>query len=79
MQQIDSIQPISKVSVLINRVIRFFDRPRDTTPQSERLMTNIEWPDSDSEPSSRSRDNQLDYGGYNEAFIVQYWASYHSR
>lgn len=79
MQQIDTIQSIPKVSSLIDRVARFFDRPRFSAPQPEQLMTNIEWPDSDSKQPCHGSFKQPVSGGYNEAFIVQYWTSYHSR
>ena len=79
MQQIDTFQALPKVSALFDRVVRFFGRPRFSTPQPEQMVTNIEWPDSDSQPSCHRRDDQPVSGGYNEAFIVQYWTSYHSR
>jgi hypothetical protein len=47
--------------------------------QPSPFITNIDWPDSDSEQSYCGRDNQPVSGGYNEAYIVQYWTSYHLR
>ncbi len=47
---------------------------RFSTHQPDQVLTNIDWPDSD-----YGNDNQPASGGYNEAFIVQYWASYHLR
>jgi hypothetical protein len=54
---------------------------RFSTPQPDQVLTNIDWPDTDfdSKQSSYGSDNQPFSGGYNEAFIVQYWTSYHLR
>lgn len=79
MQQIDTFQALPKVSSFFDRAVRFFGRSRFPAPQSEQIMTDIEWPDSDSEPSCHRSDDQPVSGGYNEAYIVQYWASYHLR
>jgi len=79
MQQADSIQPAPKVSTIFERIARLFCRSRVSTPVSDQFMTHIDWPDSDSEPSCCERDNQPVSGGYNEAFIMQYWASYNPR
>jgi len=79
MQQADSIQLVPKVSTIFERIARLFCRSRVLTPVPEQFMTHINWPDSDSEPSYCERDNQLVSGGYNEAYIVQHWASYHLR
>jgi len=79
MLQADNIQLIPKVSTIFDSVVRFFGRSRFSTPQPEQVMTSIDWPDSDSKPSCCVRDNQPVSGGYNEAYIVQYWTSYHLR
>ena len=79
MQQVDTIQPLPKVSAIFNRVVHFFGRSRLSSSQSDPVTTNIDWPDSDSEQSYCGRDNQPVSGGYNEAYIVQYWTSYHLR
>jgi len=79
MQQIDTFQPQPKVSSFFDRVVRFFGRPRISAPQSEQIMADIEWPDSDPNQSHSVSYNRPVSGGYNEAFIVQYWTSYHSR
>ena len=79
MQQADSIQLIPKVSTIFERIARLFCRSRVLTPVPEQFMTHIHWPDSDSEPSYCERDNQPVSGGYNEAYIVQHWTSYHLR
>jgi hypothetical protein len=50
-----------------------------STPQPDQAMANIDWPDSDSKQSNCGSDNRPVSGGYNEAFIVQYWTSYHLR
>jgi hypothetical protein len=78
MQQVDTNQLIPKASVVFNRIIHFFGSPRISIPQPDRTLSNIDWPDSDSEPGQRSHDSckRPVYGGYNEAIIVQYWASY---
>ena len=54
---------------------------RFLTPQPGHVLTNIDWPDSDfdSKQSYWGSNNQLVSGGYNEAYIVQYWTSYHLR
>ena len=79
MQQVDTIQPVPKVSTLFNRVALFFGRSRLSSPQPDPVITNIDWPDSDSEQSYCESDSQPVSGGYNEAYIVQYWTSYHLR
>jgi hypothetical protein len=85
MQQVDTNQLIPKASTVFNRIIHFFGSPRISIPQSgqsprpDLILSNIDWPDSDSDSkqSYYGSDNQPVSGGYNEAFIVQYWTSYH--
>ena len=77
MQQADSIQPAPKVSTIFERIARLFCRSRVLAPVPEQFMTHFNWPDS--EPSYCERDNQPVSGGYNEAYIVQHWTSYHLR
>jgi hypothetical protein len=79
MQQVDTIQLAPKVSAIFNRVVHFFGRSRLSAPQPDQVMTNIAWSDSDSKQPCCGSDNQPVSGGYNEAFIVQYWTSYHLR
>jgi hypothetical protein len=79
MQQVDTIQPVPKVSTIFNRVVHFFGRSRLSSPRPDPVITNINWPDSDSKQSYSGSDNQPVSGGYNEAYIVQYWTSYHLR
>ncbi len=81
MQQVDTIQLVPKVSTIFNRIVHFFGSPRFSTPQPDQVMINIDWPDSDfdSKQPYYGNDNQPVSGGYNEAFIVQYWTSYHLR
>jgi hypothetical protein len=78
MQQVDTNQLISQASTVFNRIIHFFGSPRISIPQPDRILSNIDWPDSDPEPGQPFHDSckQPVCGGYNEAFIVQYWASY---
>jgi len=81
MQQANTIQLVPKASSVFNRVIRLFGSSRYSAPEPDLVITNIDWPDfdSNSKQSCCGSDNQLVSGGYNEAFIVQYWASYHLR
>ena len=79
MQQIDTIQLAPKGSTIFNRIVNFFVGSRITAPQSQRLTTNVVWPDSDSKQPCNEGENQHVSGGYNEAFIVQHWASYNIR
>jgi hypothetical protein len=83
MQQVDTIQPASRASTIFDRVVHFFDKSRLPTAQPDQVIFNIKWPDSDSNsdpmPHNHQRNEQPISGGYNEAFIVQYWASYHIR
>ena len=79
MQQLDTIQLIPKASAIIDKLVHLFGSSRYSTPQPDQVMTNIEWPDSDSEQSYCESDNQPVSGGYNEAYIVQHWTSYHLR
>jgi hypothetical protein len=78
MQQVDTNQLISQASTVFNGIIHFFGSPRISIPQPERILSNIDWPDSDSESGQPPHDSckRSVCGGYNEAFIVQYWASY---
>lgn len=81
MQHADIIRLSPKISTLFNRVIHFFNSSRLSTPLPDQGQCNIEWPDSDPEsgqPSEGSCKRPV-CGGYNEAYIVQYWASYHLR
>ena len=79
MQQVDTIQLVPKVSAIFNRVVHFFGSSRLSTPQSDQAMANIDWPDSEPKLSNCRSDNRPVSGGYNEAFIVQHWTSYHLR
>ena len=83
MQQVDTIQLGSNVSPFFSRVVHFFEKSRFSTPQPDQDISNIDWPDSDPnsapKPHYQGRNEQPISGGYNEAFIVQYWTSYHLR
>jgi hypothetical protein len=83
MQQVDSIQLVPKVATIFNRVVHFFASSRVSTRQSDQVICNIDWPDSDPDFDPRKHyhgpHEQPISGGYNEAFIVQYWTSYHLR
>ena len=79
MQQVDTILLVPKVSAIFNKVVHFFGHSRLPSTQSNPVTINIDWPDSDFEQSYCGRDNQPVSGGYNEAYIVQYWTSYHLR
>ncbi len=81
MQQADTIRLAPEVSTIFNRVIHFFGSSRNSAPQPDQVLSNIDWPDSesDSKQSYYGSDNQPVSGGYNEAFFVQYWTSYHLR
>ena len=79
MQQIDTIQLAPKGSTIFNRIVNSFVGSRIAATPSQRLTTNVVWPDSDSKPSCRGYENQHDCGGYNEAFIVQHWVSFDIR
>ncbi len=83
MQQADTIQLVPKGSTIFNRVIHFFGRSRFSTPQPDQVLSNIDWPDSEPESDSKQpyygNYKQPISGGYNDAFIVQYWTSYHLR
>jgi len=83
MQQASIIQLSPKASSVFKRVIRFFGNSRYSTPQSDQALSSIEWPDSNLEHDSKQPHHgsykQPISGGYNEAFIVQYWTSYHLR
>ena len=83
MQHADTIRLSLKISTLFNRVIHFFSSARLSTPLPDQGQSNIERPDSDPEsdfkqPCHGSYKQPIS-GGYNEAFIVQYWTSYHLR
>jgi len=79
MQQVDTIQLVPKVSAILNTVVHFLGSFRYSTPQHGQPMINNDWPDSDSIKPYCENDNQPVSGGYNEAYIVQYWTSYRLR
>jgi len=79
MQQVDTVQLAPKISVIFDRIAHLFGSSRLSTPQPDLVMTNIDWPDSDSKHSYCGSDYQPVSGGYNEAFIMQHWASYSPR
>ena len=81
MQQVDTNQLIPKASTVFNRIIHFFGSPQKLIARPNRVLFNIDWHDSDSESGQPSHDSckRPVCGGYNEAYIVQYWASYHLR
>jgi hypothetical protein len=83
MQQADTTILVPKASTIFNRVSHFFGIARFSTPQPDQVLSNIDWPDSDSESDPkqpyRGSYKQPFSGGYNEAYIVQYWTSYHLR
>jgi hypothetical protein len=83
MQQVDTIKLVPKVATIFSRVVHFFASSRISNPQPDQVVSNIDWPDSDSNSDFKQSycgsDNQPVSGGYNEAFIVQYWTSYHLR
>jgi hypothetical protein len=83
MQQANTIQLAPKASSVMNRIIRLFCNSRYSVPQSDQALSSIEWPDSNLEHDSKQPHHgsykQPISGGYNEAFIVQCWASYHLR
>ena len=60
MQQVDTIQPVTKVATIFYRVVHFFDRPLFSTPPPDQIVTNIDWPDSDldSKQTSCGSDNR---------------------
>jgi hypothetical protein len=47
MQQVDTLQPVPKVSTIFNRVIHFFAGSRVSIPPPDQVISNIDWPDSD--------------------------------
>ena len=83
MGQADTIQQAPEALSLVDRVIRLFGRSRYPTPEPDRHLNNIDWPDvdpdSDTKQPKRGSYKQPISGGYNEAFIVQHWSSYHLR
>ena len=79
MQQVDSIQRVPRVSTIFNKVIPLFANSRFSTPQPDPILSNIDWSDSDSKQPYCGSYNEPISGGYNDAFIVQYWTSYHLR
>ena len=84
MQQVDTTLLEPKASTIFSRIIHFFGSLRifasqpDQSPRPARILSNIDWSDSGSESGQPSHDSCERHvcGGYNEAFIVQHWASY---
>ena len=81
MQHADTIFPVPKGPGVLDRVIHFFGRSRFAVPQADQAVSNIDWPDSNSDSIKPCHGSfkQPVSGGYNGAYIVQYWASYHLR
>ncbi len=79
MQQANAIRWVSKVADIFNRVAHLFGGARLSTSPANLTMANIDWPDSGSRQANCESDGRPVSGGYNEAFIVQYWTSYHLR
>lgn len=79
MQQANTVLPISTASSLLRRAIRLVFSSRISTDGSNRVSGSIEWTDSDPgcEPPDCPRHERPISGGYNEAYIVQFWTSYH--
>ena len=81
MQPVDTNQLISQASTVFNRIILFFGIARFSTPQPDQVLSNIDLHDSDTEsrqPYHGSYERPIS-GGYIEAYIFQYWTSYHLR
>lgn len=79
MQQANAIRRVSKIAAIYNRLARLFAGARLSTPPADPSLANIDWPDSESRLAAGENDGRPVSGGYNEAFIVQYWTSYHLR
>ena len=79
MQQVNTVQLIPKVSTIYDRLVFLFGSSQHSTHLPDQVMTNIDWPDSGTKQSYCGNDNQPVSGGYNEAYILQYWTSYHIR
>ena len=79
MQQADTLLPSRQAPSVFERVIRFIGRPRVSTCPAEPIADNTDWPDSDFDPGKPANGTveKPVCGGYNEAYIVQYWTSYH--
>ena len=84
MQRADTSLLAPKASTSFGRIIQFLCSLRIFTPRPDlyprpgRILGDIDWHDSDSESEQYSHDNchRPVSGGYNEALIVQHWASY---
>jgi len=81
MQHADTILPLPKGPSVFDRVIRLFGSTRTSIPQPDRILGNIDWHDSDTDSKQPCQGSfkQPVSGGFNEAYIVQYWTSYHLR
>ena len=83
MQQVDTIRLAPRDATIFERVVHFFEKSKFSAPQPDQVISNIDWPDSvpnsDPRPHYYGRNEQPISGGYNEAFIVQCWTSYHLR
>lgn len=79
MPQADTILPVPKGTSVFYRVIQFIGRYRISTPRPDQAVSDTDWPDSDPIKLRRGSFKQPVSGGYNEAYIVQCWTSYHLR
>lgn len=77
MQQADTVQIAPDALSWFTRIIRLLGGPEHSAPQHELDLSGIDWTDSDFELAPGP--DQPVCGGYNEAFIVQHWTSYHLR
>ncbi len=71
MRDQQTCKPVSTSLSLLSRAIVFFARQRSDPHGTDTKFNPIQ--------AHESRGEQLFSGGYNEAFVMQFWASYNPR
>lgn len=81
MKSIDTTLLTRKVSSILDGVAHIFGNSQTSSPKLPPPITPIVWPDSASDTAHHycCSGPQPASGGYNEAFIMEHWASYNPR
>lgn len=71
MYQITQAKSLQFIRALVTNLVRFCGRPRFSSLEPE--------PERDNSSIDKSHEGQAVSGGYNDAFIIQFWTSYNPR
>ncbi len=71
MRQTETSKLKHQISILVTKVIHFFGKYQYSSAQTDKNLIDSHLADFHSRESCS--------GGYNEAFVIQFWASYNPR